>query len=295
MSKKKSNYDFDKQPNKIRNLSFVLISGVIISFLLYAGLLITLTWPIDRISISSSGVFGDSFGVLTSLFSGLAFAGLIITIVMQRDELALQRQELNLTREELSGQKAEMKVQNETLQIQRFENTFFKMLEFFENCRNDIGYQYPNGTSLQGRNAIEPLYRLLVDHYLSIFKQDDYYNYNSYFKEECKTSVGISLEYHKFYAQNGEELGQYYRTLYNLLKLVDRADFIPDKTIYTNLLRAQLSRYELLLLFYNSISVLGAEKMAPLIMKFNILKHIEKSLLPEENIAIYEELFTQAN
>lgn len=46
--------------------------------------------------------FGDSFGAANSLFSGLAFAGLIYTIFLQRKELQLQRQELQLTRNELT-------------------------------------------------------------------------------------------------------------------------------------------------------------------------------------------------
>jgi hypothetical protein len=56
----------------------------------------------------SRGQFGDMFGAVNSLFSGLAFAGLIFTILLQRREFArrrrelvLQRQELALTREEL--------------------------------------------------------------------------------------------------------------------------------------------------------------------------------------------------
>lgn len=48
--------------------------------------------------LEKSGQFGDSFGVLNSLFSGLAFSGVIITILLQRKELALQRTELELTR-----------------------------------------------------------------------------------------------------------------------------------------------------------------------------------------------------
>ncbi|MGJ4747709.1 hypothetical protein ACQV5M_15220 [Leptospira sp. SA-E8] len=44
---------------------------------------------------------GDSFGFVNSLFSGLAFALLIGTIYLQKDELKLQRQELSLTREEM--------------------------------------------------------------------------------------------------------------------------------------------------------------------------------------------------
>lgn len=45
--------------------------------------------------------FGDSFGGVNSLFSGLAFAGIIYTILLQRKELQLQREELAETREVL--------------------------------------------------------------------------------------------------------------------------------------------------------------------------------------------------
>lgn len=272
---------------KIRSLSWLLIGGVVCAVLLYAGVLLVLTWPISELSISASGVFGDSFGVLTSLFSGLAFAGLIITILMQRDELALQRQELNLTREELSGQKEEMKAQNETLKVQRFENTFFKMLEFLEGCRHDVFYQGFQGRSKEGRDAIKAMYDDFTEGFLCYWVQDSILNQIRVFKEECKNVEGVSVEYSNFYVNYGDELGQYYRTLYNLLKLVDRADFIDDKTVYTNLVRSQLSRYELLLLFYNCISAFGVEKMAPLIKKYRVLKHLESNLLPEENREIW--------
>ena len=47
------------------------------------------------------GQFGDMFGAVNTLFSGLAFAGIIYTILLQRNELSLQRKELKDTREEL--------------------------------------------------------------------------------------------------------------------------------------------------------------------------------------------------
>ena len=62
------------------------------------------SWIIIGISFGSwsdRGQFGDMFGAANSLFSGLAFAGLIFTILLQRRELALQREELALAREEL--------------------------------------------------------------------------------------------------------------------------------------------------------------------------------------------------
>ena len=81
---------------------------------------------------NTRGTFGDQFGAVNALFSGLAFTGLIYTIIlqrrdlaMQRDDLRLQREELALTRQEMEEQTAEFQKQNETLRIQRFENTFF--------------------------------------------------------------------------------------------------------------------------------------------------------------------------
>lgn len=47
------------------------------------------------------GLFGDSYGAVNSLFSGLAFAGIIYTIILQKKELSLQRDELMQTRIEL--------------------------------------------------------------------------------------------------------------------------------------------------------------------------------------------------
>ena len=52
------------------------------------------TWP-DRAS------FGSMFGAISSLFSGMALAGVVYAILLQRQELALQREELQLTRREL--------------------------------------------------------------------------------------------------------------------------------------------------------------------------------------------------
>ncbi len=50
------------------------------------------------------GQFGDQFGAINALFSGLAFAGVIVAILLQGEELKLQRQELADTRAELKRQ-----------------------------------------------------------------------------------------------------------------------------------------------------------------------------------------------
>ena len=69
----------------------ILIIWITMGILIYFGLD---TWE-DR------GAFGDLFGAVNSLFSGLAFAGLIYTIFLQKQELTIQRKEIAENRAQL--------------------------------------------------------------------------------------------------------------------------------------------------------------------------------------------------
>jgi hypothetical protein len=69
---------------------------------------------------SDAGTFGDSYGALNAVFSGLAFAGVIITIQFQRKELGVQQQELKDTRKEFM--------------VNRITNIIYKQLERFDDA-----------------------------------------------------------------------------------------------------------------------------------------------------------------
>jgi hypothetical protein len=56
----------------------------------------------------SRGQFGDLFGSVNSLFSGLAFVGIFWALRLQQEQLSLQQTELRLQREELKLQREEM-------------------------------------------------------------------------------------------------------------------------------------------------------------------------------------------
>lgn len=100
--------------------------------------------------VEERGQFGDSFGSVNSLFTGLAFAILIWTALLQRKELSFQRRELSLQREELHATREVLRGQSETLDLQRFESTFFQMLQsnaelvsalrFGRNSREYVGF-----------------------------------------------------------------------------------------------------------------------------------------------------------
>ena len=76
------------------------------------------------LSSEKRGTFGDMFGFANSLFSGLAFVGIIITILLQRNELMLQRKELSETRD--------------VFNLQRFENTFFHLISLHHQIVDEI-------------------------------------------------------------------------------------------------------------------------------------------------------------
>ncbi len=59
----------------------------------YAMFLLCATVPISVLSIEKAGQFGDSFGVITGLFSGLAFSGVLVTLYLQREEMKRSVQE----------------------------------------------------------------------------------------------------------------------------------------------------------------------------------------------------------
>lgn len=74
----------------------------------YLGVAVLIAWALSFVIIylaiptwEERAQLGDLFGAVNSLFSGLAFAGVIYTIYLQKEELSLQRKELQLTRDEL--------------------------------------------------------------------------------------------------------------------------------------------------------------------------------------------------
>lgn len=86
-------------------------------------------------------------------------------------------------------------------------------------------------------------------------------------------------------------LDHYFRYLYRIMRFVDEADFLEssssDITVrykYMGILRATLSPYELVFLFYNDLSKYGNEKVKPLIEKYSFFKSLRKELLANTKI-----------
>lgn len=237
------------------------------------------------VNMEERGQFGDMFGFIGALFSGLAFAGLIVTMLQQREDLQNQKDEINLQRQDLEAQtealrlqkeeiaqtNKELKEQNKTIMLQRFENTFFSMLELQQTIVNELRYELVN-VEYKGRNVLSVIYKQIknkayVDNRLTL-----------------EDSIEKYLQCYYTYVFNGI-LDHYFRYLYRIIKLVDESQCLTnvEKYNYLCLLRAQLSKDELLMLFYNGLSDYGNEKFKPLIEKYALFKNIRSEFLLRHN------------
>lgn len=101
--------------------------------IIYGILFVFIVWICSGILIykciapNERGTFGDMFGAVNALFSGLALFGIIISILIQQNELNLQRKELADTREEFK--------------INRITNVLFKQVEYLNHVIDDSKFE----------------------------------------------------------------------------------------------------------------------------------------------------------
>lgn len=252
------------------NLVFIiLIIAIFAIWFLYP------TWSLILFNFTSTpeaiGQFGDSFGGLNTLFSGFAFTGIIVSIY-------LQSKELKETRNELHNQKVEMKAQADALNKQVFESTLFQLLQLHSGTAASTTVNI-NGDKKHGRESFTSLFNILINDYmvwLVIKPVEDPI-------DETK------IQYQRFHDDYGYAIGHYFRNVYQIMKFIDNSTHSNEsKKFYVNLLRAQMSTFELALLFYNCISNIGCEKFKPLIEKYEIFEHLPA--MPDftkEQITIY--------
>ena len=120
------------------NTRFIILTVLVILFLWWLNFFVLY----DNIE---KGILGDMFGPVNALFSGMALAGIIWAIVLQRRELELQRKELRLTTKALEGQREELEKQNLSFKHQRIENTFFQLLKLHNDIISSFHYQIGQG------------------------------------------------------------------------------------------------------------------------------------------------------
>lgn len=130
----------------------VLSAQIVFGSLIFLGID---NWP-DR------GTFGDMFGAVNTLFSGLAFCGVIYAILLQKKELELQREELSLTREELKKSAVAQQEQAE-LMLQNSKMTLLQTKIEALSQMAAAGKNIKGSSRIQLRRAYEELQEILEE------------------------------------------------------------------------------------------------------------------------------------
>lgn len=274
--------------------------------------------PASDTGAATKGQFGDQFGAVNSLFSGLAFAGIIFTILLQRGDLIETRNAIS---------------------HERFDTTFFELLALHMNITERI--QTRGG---KGKEAFVSFHEVLKA------KDPDFYAFCALIKiprdrvreiidakaidkklnpELSDADINnvtdalaggvrslsnfldndlamheqkIVTAYKAAAEQHIDDFAHYFRTLYNILRFIDDSDQITsvEKYRYAKFVRSQLSEAELVVIFYNSISEirlagresleLGFPKMAKLLVKYGVLHNMSpRSIIHPLHMKIFSQ------
>lgn len=282
-----------------------ILSAVFICLLIWTGGMFLTHWYakshfiVGETTENPEALFGDSFGAVNALISAFAFAGVIVSMYLQRKDLELQRNSLEVQKEELTRntdelalQRAEFQAQNKTMMLQRFENTFFNMLSMQQEIVNNITFEYTEShgfrirTGIRDGGANEKHFRLTGR---QVFEH--LYEYS--LKQKI-VDDGISgfIQTEGLYL-----LDHYFLHLYRIIKFVDETNLLENKTerySYVSILRATLSRYELIFLFYNELNFNHFKKLIEEYSLFNNLNHSSLINCEQASMNAQLELYTES-
>ena len=228
-----------------------------------------LLFVVDVILVNSnstiSGVFGDFFGgVLNPIFTFLTFLGLIVTIVIQRQDLKLSRVEYEKTAEALATQSV--------------ENTFFNMLDLHHKITEDLKFDLASLSENKYLKKVQGFRSGLHDEFTSegraVFDA-----VLKFLSSESASPHQTKTRYQHLQEGHNHVLGHYFRNLYQTMKFIDGfEDSVVSrarKFKYASILRAQLSTKELALLFINCLDgICDKGQFKNLVIRYAMLEHL---------------------
>lgn len=252
-------------------------------FLLYAFFfLLPLTLPyfrdnVFRVSgkntIEVLGQMGDSYGIFNALFSGFAFAGVLVTLLVQsrdnkkRTVVEQYYQMLDVQQkviDEINVAQVRKVRQGDTVAVVKGRKAF---VEF----KIQMKYLVKAVKEVAERNGFDFSDIDIADIAYAVFFYGSSKTWKPFMMEYLKDypdterlvdAIIARLETERQYILNRPNqnyLSVYFRNMYNAIKLIDNCGLISkeEKKDYVKILRAQLSNAELYILFFNIISRFG--------------------------------------
>ena len=223
---------------------------------------------------------------------------------LQTKELEQTREVLNLQAKELEQTRVVFKEQGQTLKIQRFENTFFQLLQLNQQILNNLHLEskgvipFSDQNSYTEREVLTESKKVLFDRLDKALLEVVRDGKKTSFVQIDVKNKDIAYEklikgYREFYFEDTNQIfSHYYRNTYHIFKFIFKSELIgkDKKQFYASLARAQLSSDELVLIFYNSlIDNLGKPNFLFLIKEFDVLQNFDFNIISQ--FKFHKEIF----
>ena len=229
-------------------------------FLLITIIICCLPWILAKhscIDFTGTGQIGDTIGGIMGPFVAIAAAGLTFIAFWVQYKANIQ--------------------QRHDIAIERFESNLFEMIHIQQEITNGLVIEYRNQNNIAekktGRDVFQSTYeempiRIYVGEGTASFKLKDALGYDDEVKMRLDLTKGLWF------------LDHYYRHLYRIFKYIDDANPViidrKKKYEYAAIVRATLSPYELIMLYYNGFS---HPRFKELIEEYALLNNIRHTCL----------------
>lgn len=244
--------DFSWRPVVLAILSIFAVCGIYIAyyFFLYSGYSNSVDKDGALMGVRA-GTFGDAFGTLNALFSGLAFSGFLITLLMQRSDIS------------------DSQVENSKRQV---EAQFYNVLKLQQSVVAEFDLQRTQMHAMTNHSVqIVTRGRDCFQTWLKILNRS-YVNALSSTREDR-----LREAYRELWDKHRGDLSLYFRSLYSLFKFISKSEH-ADKKVLGGIARSFISDYELVVLFYNCLMPNG-EKFNEYACEFAVFDNLDVSLL----------------
>lgn len=253
-----------------KTVANTIFIGFVISFLAFLLFVLKGSWEFDvskNIGEEKIAQFGDFIGgVIGTIFSLVGVILFYISLKEQREDfktnqegLKMQLQafdqqirEFELQRDELAETRKIFEQQTKTMRNQQFESNFYSLLNVFINNRL--------------RLVEEKLFQDVIKEMKLEVSVESIE----------KTIESIHINYFNQYLAKRGDLAMYFMSLYRLFKIIEECSHLEvgEKIYYHKILRSQISKDELLVLYYNYHSEFG-KKPLPIVLRYDYFKHLE--------------------
>jgi len=219
--------------------------------LLIAGNAIVVYWltrPIDQYTVASAGSFGDSFGWLNPLFSGLALCGILISLRHQREEISHSMR---------------------ASRSHSFENTYFQLLGLLRRNLDDIAvYEEVEEDSATKQRRVHKGVEALRYYIRQVNDRMRAHHDLTRGRHGRPYYLALLQGQSKSIAEQSRYLG----TLKSILLLIRQHDEDEDKKlVYYELLSSQLTAAECIYVCYLALRGRDGDELTELLVEQGVL------------------------